>query len=125
MEDFLFYQYTDSQIKQHNNAKMIYSSYIDSLKQYNLNYRYKMVWQKHNGYETLAKENLSTGKREYLGRKSKETIELHEQFKASKNKFKNNLSLLKEKLNKEQKLNKLEKITRAPKELVKILNFRT
>ncbi len=100
---------------------MLYSTYIDNLKQYNLSYRYKMIWQKQNGYEILAKENLKTGKREYLGRRSSETTKLFEQFHTSKKQFKERLAHLKEKLKKEQKLNKLERITRAPKELVKIL----
>lgn len=120
---FLFLEYSDSQIKQRTNVKMLYKSYIDALNSYNLSFRYKMLWQKHkDGYELLAKQHLKSGTREYLGRRSDETQKIREDFEASKLKVKNRLSNLKEKMKKEEKLNKLEGITRAPKELVAIFS---
>ncbi|RLA69606.1 MAG: hypothetical protein DRG30_10015 [Epsilonproteobacteria bacterium] len=44
-----------------------------------------MIWQKHaDGYQLLAKHNLKTGKREYIGRRSKETEKISSSFKHSK-----------------------------------------
>jgi len=118
---FLFFQRSDSQIKQFHNSKMLYETYLQTLKSFNLSYRYKMIWQKHkDGYELLAKVQLGSGKREYLGRKDEKTQKLKEDFKASKLKMKEKLSSLKEKLVKNAKLNKLEGIARTPKELVDI-----
>ncbi len=120
---FLFYQYSDAQIKQRHNAKMLYTSYLNALKSYNLNYRCKMVWQKHkDGYELLAKQHLKSGKREYLGRRGEETEKIRTDFVLSKEKSKKALSNLKEKMKREAKLNKLEGIARAPKELVAIFS---
>lgn len=116
---FKFYEYNDLQIKQKHNSKMLYESYLEILHLYNLQFRYKMLWQKHkDGYQLLAKENLKTGKREYLGRRSKETEEIAEQFRNSKQQIKERLKNLKEKLKRDEKLNKIEGIARAPKELV-------
>ncbi len=115
---FKFYEYSDLQIKQKHNSKMLYTSYLEALHLYNLQFRYKMLWQKHkDGYQLLAKENLRTGKREYLGRRSKETEEIAEHFRSSKQQTKERLKSLKEKLKRDEKLNKLEGIARAPKEL--------
>jgi hypothetical protein len=120
---FLFLQYNDAQIKQRTNVKMLYASYMDALNSYNLSFRYKMLWQKHkDGYELLAKQHLKSETREYLGRKSDETEQIREDFENSKAKIKKRLSTLKEKMKKEEKLNKLESITRAPKELVAIFS---
>ncbi|MCF6309461.1 MAG: nucleotidyltransferase domain-containing protein [Sulfurimonas sp.] len=120
---FLFLQYNDAQIKQRTNAKMLYTSYMDALNSYNLSFRYKMVWQKHkDGYELLAKQHLKSGAREYLGKKSDETKQIRKDFENSKAKIKGRLATLKEKMKKEEKLNKLEGITRAPKELVAIFS---
>ncbi len=114
-----FYEYNDLQIKQKHNSKMLYESYLETLHLYNLQFRYKMLWQKHkDGYQLLAKENLKTGKREYLGRRSKETEEIAAQFRNSKQQIKERLKNLKEKLKRDEKLNKIESIARAPKELV-------
>ena len=115
---FTFYEYTDLQIKQKHNSKMLYASYLETLHLYSLQFRYKMLWQKHKGgYQLLAKENLRTGKREYLGRRSKETEAIAEHFRESKKRIKERLKSLKEKLKRDEKLNKLEGIARAPKEL--------
>ncbi len=120
---FLFLEYSDSQIKQRTNAKMLYKSYIDAQNNYNLSFRYKMLWQKHkDGYELLAKQHLKSAKREYLGRRSNTTEQIRVDFENSKSKVKDRLSTLKQKMKKEEKLNKLEGITRAPKELVAIFS---
>ena len=116
---FKFYEYNDLQRKQKLNSKMLYESYLEVLHLYNLQFRYKMLWQKHkDGYELLAKENLKTGKREYLGRRNEETEAIAERFRNSKAQIKERLKNLKEKLKRDEKLNKLEGIIRAPKELV-------
>ena len=116
---FKFYEYSDLKRKQKLNSKMLYESYLEVLHLYNLQFRYKILWQKHkDGYELLAKENLKTGKREYLGRRNEETEEIAESFRHAKAKIKERLKNLKEKLKRDEKLNKLEGITRAPKELV-------
>ena len=116
---FKFYEYSDLQRKQKLNSKMLYESYLEVLHLYNLQFRYKILWQKHkDGYELLAKENLKTGKREYLGRRNEETEAIAESFRHSKAQIKERLKNLKEKLKRDEKLNKLEGITRAPKELV-------
>ena len=120
---FLFLEYNDAQIKQRVNAKMLYTSYIEVLHSYNLSFRYKMLWQKHkDGYELLAKQHLRTQKREYLGRRDETTEQIRVDFQKSKSKIKMRLATLKEKMKKEEKLNKLEGIIRAPKELVAIFS---
>ena len=118
---FEFHEYTDLQIKQKHNSKMLYTSYLEALQLYNLQFRYKMLWQKHkDGYQLLAKENLKTGKREYLGRRDVVTEKIAEDFRRSKQEIKERLKNLKEKLKRDEKLNKLENIARAPKELVSL-----
>ena len=118
---FLFLEYNDAQIKQRANTKMLYTTYVDALNNYNLSFRYKMLWQMHkDGYELLAKQHLKSAKREYLGRRSEETELIRENFEKSKAKMKERLSTLKQKIKKEEKLNKIEGITRGPKELVAI-----
>jgi len=118
---FHFYEYTDLQIKQRHNSKMLYSAYLEALHMYNLQFRYKMLWQKHkDGYQLLAKENLRTGKREYLGRRDERTEEIAESFRHAKQEIKERLKNLKEKLKRDARLNKLEGIARAPKELVSL-----
>jgi len=120
---FQFYEYTDLQIKQKHNSKMLYESYMEVLHTYHLQFRYKMLWQKHkDGYQLLAKENLSTGKREYLGRRNEETEEIVAHFRNSKQQIKERLKNLKEKLKRDGRLNKLEGIARAPKELVALFH---
>ena len=120
---FLFLEYSDAQIKQRANVKMLYTSYIDALNSYNLSFRYKMLWQKHkDGYELLAKQHLRSGKREYLGRRSETIEQIRVDFEKAKEKTKHRLSTLKEKMKREEKLNKLEGITRTPKELVAIFS---
>ena len=116
---FSFFPYSNLQIKQRHNSKMLYHSYLEALNTYNLRYRYKMIWQKHkDGYQLLAKHNLRTEKREYLGRRSEETEQIASSFKSAKVEIKERLKSLKEKLKRDEKLNKLEGIARAPKELV-------
>ena len=118
---FEFHEYTDLQIKQKHNSKMLYSSYLEALHLYNLQFRYKMLWQKHkDGYQLLAKENLKTGKREYLGRRNAQTEEIIDSFRHAKIEIKTRLKNLKEKLKRDEKLNKIEGIARAPKELISL-----
>ena len=120
---FKFYEYSDLQIKQKHNSKMLYESYLEVLHLYNLQFRYKMLWQKHkDGYQLLAKENLKTGKREYIGRRNDETEQIAESFRGSKLQIKERLKNLKEKLKRDEKLNKLEGISRAPKELIALFH---
>jgi hypothetical protein len=98
---------------------MLYETYVEALTTYNMRYRYKILWQKHkDGYALLAKENLKTGKREYLGRRNEETEALARHFREAKYTIKERLKNLKEKLSRSEKLNKLEGIARAPKELI-------
>jgi len=120
---FLFLEYNSAQIKQRINAKMMYSSYVDAKNDYNLSFRYKMLWQKHkDGYELLVKQHLKTSKREYLGRRDARTEQIRLDFENDKKKVKARLSSLKDKMKREEKLNKLEGITRTPKELVAIFS---
>jgi len=80
-----------------------------------------MFWQKHkDGYKLLVKEHIKSHKREYLGRESLETLKIREDFQKAKTKAKAKLTKFKEKMKKEEKLNKLEGITRVPNELVSI-----
>ena len=119
---FHFYEYTALQIKQKHNSKMLYTSYLETLQRYNLQFRYKVLWQKHkDGYQLLAKEHLKTGKREYLGRRDEKTEKIAADFRDSKQKIKERLKELKEKLKRDEKLNKLEDIARAPRELIALL----
>ena len=116
---FLFLEYNDAQRKQRINAKMIYTSFLQTLQTYNLSYRYKMIWQKQaNGEEVLAKVHLKSQKREYLGKKNEQTLHIRQEFEKQKASIKEKLDILKEKLKREEKLNKVEGVTRAPKELV-------
>lgn len=118
---FLLLEYNSAQIKQRANVKMLYNSYLETLYKYNTSYRYKMIWQKHkDGYELLAKEHLKTKKREYLGKRSSHSETIKQDFEKSKQAIKEKLSILKDKLKKEEKLNKIEAIVRAPNELIKV-----
>ncbi len=119
MINFNFYAYSDGQIKQRHNSKMLYNTYVEALHNYNLRFFYKMIWQKHQqGYQLLAKVNMRTNKREYLGRRSEETEKIASDFVHSKKEAKERVKILKEKLVKNAKLNKIEGIARTPKELV-------
>ena len=121
MINFNFYAYTDGQIKQRHNSKMLYNTYVEALQNYNLKFLYKMIWQKHQqGYQLLAKVNMRTQKREYLGRRSEETEKIASDFLNSKKVAKERVKNLKEKLVRDAKLNKIEGIARTPKELVKL-----
>lgn len=118
---FIFYPYSDLQIKQRHNSKMLYHSYLDVYHTYILQFRYKMLWQKHKGgYQLLAKHNLKTNKREYLGRRDSETEKIALDFVTAKKEIKERLKHLKTKLLRDEKLNKLEGIARAPKELISL-----
>ena len=121
MISFNFYAYRDGQIKQRHNSKMLYNTYVEALQNYNLKFLYKMIWQKHQqGYQLLAKVNMRTQKREYLGRRSEETEQIASNFLNSKKVAKERVKNLKEKLVRDAKLNKIEGIARTPKELVKL-----
>ena len=121
MINFNFYAYTDGQIKQRHNSKMLYNTYVEALQNYNLKFLYKMIWQRHQqGYQLLAKVNMRTHKREYLGRRSEETEKIASDFLNSKKTAKERVKNLKEKLVKNAKINKIEGIARAPKELVSL-----
>jgi len=118
---FNFYEYTDIQIKQRTNAKMLYISFLETLHNYNLSFRYKMFWQKHkDGYELLVKQHLKSGKREYLGRRDATKETLRKDFENAKATVKQRLKEIKERLKREEKLNKLDGIARVPNELVAI-----
>lgn len=121
MLNFNFYPYSDGQIKQRHNSKMLYNTYVEALHNYNLRFRYKMVWQRHQqGYELLVKQNIKTSKREYLGKREEKSERIVSDFMASKEVAKKRLNTLKTKLKRDEKLNKLEGIARTPKELVAI-----
>jgi hypothetical protein len=80
-----------------------------------------MIWQKHQqGHQLLAKVNMRTNKREYLGRRSDETEKIAFDFLNSKKVAKERVKSLKVKLVKNAKLNKIEGIARTPKELVSL-----
>ena len=116
---FSFYRYNNLQIKQKYNSQMLYDTYLETLTRYNMQYRYKMLWQKHkDGYQLLAKENLKTKKREYLGRRNEEMEQIASSFRSAKQEIKERLAHLKDRLKRDEKLNKLEGIARAPKELI-------
>lgn len=116
---FSFYRYNNLQIKQKYNSQMLYETYLETLTRYNMQYRYKMLWQKHkDGYQLLAKENLKTKKREYLGRRNEEMEQIASSFRRAKQEIKERLAHLKDRLKRDEKLNKLEGIARAPKELI-------
>ena len=118
---FNFYEYTALQIKQRTNAKMLYISFLETLHNYNLSFRYKMFWQKHkDGYELLVKQHLKSGKREYLGKRDEAKETLRADFESAKARVKQRLFEIKEKLKREEKLNKLDGIARVPRELVDI-----
>jgi hypothetical protein len=88
----------------------IFTIYCSDIKCYGKNI--KMVTS------CLPKENLKTGKREYLDHRNEKTEKISEQFRSSKQQIKERLENLKEKLKRDEKLNKIEGIARAPKELV-------
>lgn len=118
---YSFFDYTQSQVKQRANAKMLYTSYINTLHKYNASFAYKMLWQKQkNGKELLVKEHISTHKREYVGERNDQTEQIRADFERQKAEVKQRLSELKIKMAKDEKLNKLEGIARTPKELVSI-----
>lgn len=78
-----------------------------------------MLWQKtKDGRELLTKENLNTKKRDYLGERSEQTEQIRADFQRQKSDIKERLSELKIKMQKDQKLNKIEGLARTPKELV-------
>ena len=100
---------------------MSYESYLSAKKSYELEYRFKMVWQKYkNGDELLAKVHMGTQVREYLGKRNHETEKIKDDFNKAKERIKERLSTLKTQLKRDEKLNKLESINRAPVELVAV-----
>ena len=120
---FFFHPFSDGQIKQYHDAKMLYTSLLNAERRYTLQYRYKMVWQKGpDGVERLAKQPLKgvAGKREYLGRRSAETEKIQRDFQEAKERAKEHLDSLKQRMDRIKRLNKAEGIGRAPKELVAI-----
>jgi hypothetical protein len=68
----------------------------------------------------LAKQHLKTGKRVYLGRRNDETERIASEFARSKERAKERLKSLKERMEKDERLNKIEGVARAPKELIAI-----
>ncbi|MBU1668863.1 nucleotidyltransferase domain-containing protein [bacterium] len=119
--NFNFFPYSNLQIKQRHNSKMLYHTYIERLNRYSLQFRYKMLWQKHkDGYELLVKQNQISNKREYLGKRDDKTEKIASDFTESKKVAKEQLKQFKTKLQRDEKLNKLEGIARTPNELVDI-----
>jgi len=106
MLNYNFYTYSDGQIKQRHNTKMLYNTYLQALHNYNLRFRYKMFWQKHQGgYQLLVKQNMRTNKREYLGRRDVVTEQIASDFIVSKKEAKERVKNLKAKLTKNAKIN--------------------
>jgi len=80
-----------------------------------------MLWQKYkDGYKLLTKEHIKSHKREYLGRENEETLKIKDDFTKAKLKAKTKLSKFKDKMKREEKLNKLDGVAGVPNELIAI-----
>jgi hypothetical protein len=79
-----------------------------------------MYWKKVGEKEYLTKKRSSTNSVTSLGVKSEETVKVYEEFIRSKAALKEELAVLEARLDKAQKLSKIEQLTRVPNALVNI-----
>lgn len=117
---FYFTEYTASQRKQYINTKQLYEHYIQKKQHYYLNYHVSMYWRESGGNQYLTKKSSRHSKVTSLGVKTPETEKIYEDFIAHKQALKEELGALKERLEKNRKLNKIELLTRVPAALVDI-----
>ncbi|MDQ7068640.1 MAG: GSU2403 family nucleotidyltransferase fold protein [Sulfurimonas sp.] len=102
------------------NSELQYKGYIQKVLRFNKSFRYRMGWNKVKDKEYLFKECLDTKKRESLGRKSDETIEIYEIFNKQKKELKESIKQSVTLMTKNEKLNKFSKISRVPNILVNL-----
>ena len=117
---FFFTEYSASQRKHYLNTQQLYHHYIQKKQRYYREYHVSMFWKKSGGKEYLTKKRSSTGKVTSLGARSEETEKIYHDFHTAKAALKEELHALEAKLNKAEKLNKIEQLTHAPNALVAI-----
>jgi len=117
---FFISEYNASQRKHYINTKQLYTLYVAKKNAYYLHYNVSMFWKKTGEREYLTKKSSSRSKVTSLGVKSEETIKIYEDFHLHKQVLKDELAVLKEKLEKARKLNKIELLTRVPDALINI-----
>ncbi len=117
---FFTSDYNSSQRKQYINTKQLYEYYIQKKHLYYLNYNVSMFWRSAGGKEYLTKKSSTHSKVTSLGLKSDESIKIYEDFTENKKLLKEELSDLKNKMEKSRKLNKIELLTRVPSILIDI-----
>ena len=117
---FLISEYSAAQRKQYINAKQLYEHYIQKKHHYYLNYNISMYWRESGGRQYLTKKSSRHSKVTSLGAKSPETEKIYQDFTAHKHALKEELKALKEKVEKNRKLNKIELLGRAPSALIEI-----
>lgn len=117
---FFLTEYSPSQRKHTINTKQLYEHYIQKKQHYTLNYNVSMFWRESGGKKYLTKKSSKHSKITSLGVRTPESEKVYEDFVAHKQALKDELSALKEKLEKNRKLNKIELLTRVPTALVDI-----
>jgi len=117
---FHFTEYNTSKRKHYLNTQQLYEHYIQKKQRYYLEFHVSMYWKKVGEKEYLSKKRSSTNTVTSLGVKSEKTVKIYEEFVRSKAALKEELSTLEAKLEKAQKLSKIEQLTRVPNALVNI-----
>ena len=99
---FDFIPYNDNQRKQYINAEHTYQSFLERYYHYHVHYKYSMFWER----DILVKKRSRNNKKEYIGKRSKETQRIYEQFVAGKQESKERLRIAEEELQIQEKFNK-------------------
>lgn len=120
MLEFHFTEYTASQRKQYINAKQLYERYIGLKSRYYRDFNLSMFWKKTAGREYLTKQHALGRKTASLGVRNDESEKIYADFIAHKQSLHEELSSVHVKLQKHEKINKIELLSRAPNALVKI-----
>lgn len=113
-------EYNASQRKQYINMQMIYDMYIAKKQEYYLDYNVSMYFSKIGNKEYLTKKRSFNNTVIYLGEKSQATETILTNFVKHKSQLKDELKRLSESVDKNSKLNKIEKLTRVPNIIVDI-----
>jgi hypothetical protein len=93
---------------------------MNQLEDFRNSFRYKLGWQKIGEHKYLYKEDMNSGKRKYTS-SSQETENYLKVYNSKKKSIKESIKLTKQALETRAKLNKYEKINRAPAQIVDIL----
>lgn len=118
-----FVEYTSEQRKHYIDTSMYYERYLSKIHDYLLNYKFSMIWQKKGNKQYLCKKKTfkdGTAKRTYLGERSQDTETIYAAFYKGKDSCKKSIQELSETIKKNEAINKILKLNRAPNVIVGI-----